>query len=458
MIYRDKEDFLDEYDNLININNVGYLIQEFQSDLGRLNKLKDLYNPKLNENEINVNHAKEITDLATSYTYSIPISFSGGNVDNLVEYFKSIDQDSYNFGLGKEQSIYGKAYELISFDSDNYLGVEMPYLTKLSVFNTFIVKDNTNKHKTFLGVYFSTDTDAQGNIVKYIVTIYTRTRIYTAIGRDLQSLSIQTEEEHLLGEVPIFQLSNNAEEKGDFEDVVGLIKAYNVLQENRCKDKQQFVDKLLVITNSSLGDTEDEVRQSLEYLKKYNVLELNNDDTNTVDAKYINVALDEEQVEVLKKALSNDIHKIAKVPDLTDSNFASNVSGIAMAYKLFGTEQLAGEKERQFKKLLRWRFRIINNVLSLKGQGLDLYSISIKMKRNVPDNLDDKLKELQGTEGILSIKTRLKRYDSEIDYDEEMKQLIKEKQQMAQMMANAYDNYDYKQQNKAEQIEDNNNR
>ena len=457
MIYRDKEDFLDEYDNLINIDNVGYLIQEFQSDLGRLNKLKDLYNPKLNENDINVNHAKEITDLATSYTYSIPMSFSGGDVDNLVEYFKSIDQDSYNFGLGKEQSIYGKAYELISFDSDNYLGVEMPYLTKLSVFNTFIVKDNTNKHKTFLGVYFSTDTDAQGNIVKYIVTIYTRTRIYTAIGRDLHSLTLQTEEEHLLGEVPIFQLSNNAEEKGDFEDVVGLINAYNVLQHNRCKDKQQFVDKLLVITNSSLGDTEDEVRQSLEYLKKYNVLELNNDDTNTVDAKYINVALDEEQVEVLKKALSNDIHKIAKVPDLTDSNFASNVSGIAMAYKLFGTEQLAGEKERQFKKLLRWRFRIINNVLSLKGQGLDLYSISIKMKRNVPDNLDDKLKELQGTEGILSIKTRLKRYDSEIDYDEEMKQLIKEKQQMAQIMASAYDNYDYKQYDKAEQIEQNNN-
>ena len=33
----------------------------------------------------------------------------------------------------------------------------------------------------------------------------------------------------------------------------------------------------------------------------------------------------------------------------------------------------------------------------------------------------------------------------EIDYDEEMKQLIKEKQQMAQLMASAYDNYDYKQ-------------
>ena len=116
-----------------------------------------------------------------------------------------------------------------------------------------------------------------------------------------------------------------------------------------------------------------------------------------------------------------------------------------MAYKLFGTEQLAGEKEREFKKLLRQRFKIINNVLSLRGQGIDLYSISIRMKRNVPDNLDDKLKELQGTEGILSLRTRLQRYDEEIDVEEELKRLQEEKQQNMQMMANAYDNYDYKQ-------------
>ena len=462
MIYRDKEDFLDEYDNLININNVGYVIQDFQNSLGRLNKLKALYNPKMTD-EITINHAKEIVDLSTSYTYGLPVSYSDGNIDNLVDWFTIIDEDSHNYKLGKEQSIYGKAYELISMDDDNDFGIPMPYLTNLSVFNTFIVKDNTNKHKTFLGVYYNTDTDQQGSIVKYIVTIYTRAKIYVAEGTDLQSLHIVTEEEHLFKEVPIIQLNNNSEEKGDFENVVGLIKAYDTLQENRCKDKQQFVDKLLVITNSSLGDTVDEVRQSLEYLKKYNVLELNNDETNTVDAKYINVALDEEQVEVLKKALSNDIHKIAKVPDLTDSNFASNVSGIAMAYKLFGTEQLAGEKEREFKKLLRQRFKIINNVLSLRGQGLDLYSISIRMKRNVPDNLDDKLKELQGTEGILSLRTRLQRYDEEIDVEEELKRLQEEKQQNMQMMANAYDNYDYKQDNndnkqddKAEQ-EDNNN-
>ena len=87
------------------------------------------------------------------------------------------------------------------------------------------------------------------------------------------------------------------------------------------------------------------------------------------------------------------------------------------------------------------------------------------MKRNVPDNLDYKLKELQGTEGVLSLRTRLQRYDEEIDVEEELKRLQEEKQQNMQMMASAYDNYDYKQGNnndnkqddKAEKEEEDNN-
>lgn len=443
MIYRDKEDFLDEHDNLINIDNVAYLIQSFENTLHRLRELKRYYNNLNRSNVINhdvkINHAKEITDLATSYTYGMPIVYIGLE-DYLSDYFTSIDEDSHNFELGKDQSIYGKAYELISIDDDNDYETNMPCLTELDVFNTFIVQDNTNKHKTFLGVYYTTDVDKSGNIVKYIVTIYTRTKIYTCIGSSLERLNIQSEEDHYFGEVPILQLNNNKEEKGDFEDVIGLIDAYNMLQNNRCIDKQQFVDKLLVIVNSSLGDTDSEVKKSLKHLKEDNLLQLESDEdgNSKADAKYINVALDEASVEILRNAIINDIHKIAKVPDLTGMNISANTSGVAMAYTLFSTEQLAGMKERAFKKLLRQRFKLINNVMSLTNHSLDLVNIGIKFKRNVPDNMDEKLKELQGTANILSLRTRLQRYDSELDIDEEIKQLQEEKKAEAQMMAQQY--------------------
>ena len=70
--------------------------------------------------------------------------------------------------------------------------------------------------------------------------------------------------------------------------------------------------------------------------------------------------------------------------------------------------------------------------------------ISIKMYRTLPANLDDKLKELQGTDGALSLRTRLTRYDSELDVDRELELIEEEKSNNAQMMANAYGDYNFK--------------
>ena len=41
---------------------------------------------------------------------------------------------------------------------------------------------------------------------------------------------------------------NNARETGDFERVLPLIDAYDILQSDRVNDKQQFADALLVLT------------------------------------------------------------------------------------------------------------------------------------------------------------------------------------------------------------------
>lgn len=466
MIYRDKEDFLNENNELINIDNIKCLVLEHEQDLTRLKSMKSLYSPKYNllNKEIYVNHAKEIVDLACSYTFGMPINYSNGNVEALNDWFIEIDEDSHNYELGKNQSVYGKGYELVVFDDDNYLGKPMPYLANLSPLNTFIVEDNTFKHKPFIGIYYTTDLDMNGLIVAYNVTLYTDSYIYTLRGTTLQGLSIVNQEAHQFGSIPLIQLSNNAEEVGDFQYVVGLIIAYNILQNNRCIDKQQFVDKLLLIINSSLGDNESEYKKAIQHLKEYGILELTSNEGSTADARYISQIMTETEVEVLKKSISNDLHKIAKIPDMTDEQFSGNSSGIALAYKLFNTEQLAGEKERQFRKLLRKRFALINSYLSIKGYNLDLSAIDIKFKRNVPDNLDDKIKELQATDGVLPLRTRIVRFDGELDPDEQIKQLLEEKKQLASIMSNAYDNYNYNGQSDKktdlkttteEQIEDN---
>ena len=54
--------------------------------------------------------------------------------------------------------------------------------------------------------------------------------------------------------------------------------------------------------------------------------------------------------ENMKDRLDKDIHKFAKCPNLADEEFASNASGIAIKFKLLGTENLTSIKERKFKK------------------------------------------------------------------------------------------------------------
>ena len=68
------------------------------------------------------------------------------------------------------------------------------------------------------------------------------------------------------------------------------------------------------------------------------------------DAKFITKQVDVNYIESQKERLVEDIHKFSKCPNLSDAQFASNASGVAMSYKIMGTETLAGIKERKFKK------------------------------------------------------------------------------------------------------------
>ena len=66
------------------------------------------------------------------------------------------------------------------------------------------------------------------------------------------------------------------------------------------------------------------------------------------------------------------------------------------------------------------------------------------MKRSLP--VDDELaaKIAQETEGFISWETRLKRFDEEIDIDEERKRLEEEKQKNIEEQQKAFGSYDFK--------------
>ena len=76
-------------------------------------------------------------------------------------------------------------------------------------------------------------------------------------------------------------------------------------------------------------------------------------------AEWLTKTINDTFIENMKNRLNADIHKFSFVPDMTDVNFASNASGVAIKYKLIGLEQIRSRKERFFKKAIQRRIELI---------------------------------------------------------------------------------------------------
>lgn len=397
----------------------------------------------LPNNKLICNHAEYISDMAVGYVFGTPISYTGDeSIEQLNDIFIDIDEDSHNNELALDCSICGVGYELIYMNNEE---VPYPELAVLNPMSTFLVCDDTVNQKPMFGVAYSPKFDINDTLKGYEVNVYTDKEIYRYLFSDLQDRNPREIDldEHYFGEVPIIEYQNNKKLKGDFEGVISLIDAYNLLQSDRVNDKEQMVDALLAVVGASLGDDQDEKVETARLLKEMKIIELDEGG----DAKWLVKGLNEQQTEILKKSLKDDIHEFSKVPCLTDENFVGNASGVAMKYKLLGFEQLGKTKERYFKKGLRQRLKLMANIENIRAKNIDVKAIDITMKRSLP--VDDELlaRIAQETDGFISWETRVQRFDSEIDIEEERKRLEEERQKSIEERQKAYGSYDFKEGN-----------
>ena len=144
-------------------------------------------------------------------------------------------------------------------------------------------------------------------------------------------------------------------------------------------DKEQLVDAILTIYGADLTP------EQVTSLKDSRVLA---DLPKDSKVEYLVKMLNENEVDVLRAVLEQDIHKISMTPNLSDENFVGNSSGVAIRYKLLAFEQSIKNKERYFEKALLERFELYNNyfVKMKKMQEVPIYEIDVIFKRNLPQN------------------------------------------------------------------------
>ena len=402
-----------------------------------LNRVFD--NENIPNNKIVCNHAQYISDMSTGYVFGIPILYTGEGSEEINNIFTEIDEDSHNNELALDISILGVGYELLYMNDEE---IPYPALATISPLNSFLVVDNTVKEKPMFGVSYNARLDIDNQIKGYDVNVYTDKEVIHYFFVDLNSKSPTEEdrEPHYFNGIPLIEYKNNKKLMGDFEGVRTLIDAYNKLQSDRVNDKEQLVDAFLLIVGQSLGDTKDEVSETVKYLMENKIIELD----EKGDARWLVKQLNEEQTEILKKSLKDDIHEFSKVPCLTDENFVGNASGIAMKYKLLGFEQLGKTKERYFKKGLRQRLKLMSNIENIRAKHIDSSKIDIIMKRSLPVDEELLARISQETSDLLSWETRVQRFDSEIDVEEERKKLDEDKKKSIEENQKAFGSYNFK--------------
>lgn len=386
------------------------------------------------ENKLVCNHAKDISDTASSYFIGNPISYkSEKEIKDLTDALEGAGADEVDGDNGLDLSIYGLAYEYIYVKEDE----TTLNMKNISAKNTFIVKDDSIEENELFAVYYyirKDDTNIEPD--HYMATVATKNYKYELdiLNSDIRQETTEVPVPHYLGEIPIIEYLNNKLAIGDFELQIPLIDAYNALMSDRITDKEQFIDAILAIYGTLLADdeTEDEegekrdgMEAAMKQLKKRKVLEV----PDGAKAEYLTRTFDESGVEILKKAIEQDIHKFSHIPCMTDESFGGNVSGVAMEFKLLGMENITKIKTRYYRKGLRKRLRIFCNFLSLQGKNVDPAGITMIFTRALPKNLLEISQMISNLKGIVSRKTLLAQIPFVENVDEELASVERESEE-----------------------------
>lgn len=430
------EDIIFNEDKSINEKALVSCLKEHTESIDRFTTLKDLYDGKhailkrskvqtdLANNKLMINHAEYITDFATAYFMGNPIKYTFPEEENrtdddsLLQAFRKANITQVDTELARDLSIFGIGIEYVYQDKEGDTKS-----TNLDPRTAFLIVDDTVEENSLLGVHRIKKRDINNKEIGEILKVITDDTVYTYEFKS-DKLSLINEELNVFNEVSMIEYWNKVNQKGDFESVVSLINAYNLLQSDRVNDKEQYVDSLLVLYGTLAGDNSEEKLKTARELKRLGLLELSEGDK----VEYLSKTFHEADVELLKNSIIEDIHKISKVPNLTDENFAGNSSGVAMKYKLLGLEQLAQTKEEYYRIGLKERIKLYSNILNIKMISIDVDNIEMTFIRSLPVNelevaqLITYLNNVVSQKTLLSLLPFVEDVDSEIERVEEQKQ------------------------------------
>lgn len=350
-------------------------------------------------NRIIKNYCKTIVENFRGYITGIPVTYSPieqeVDITPLIDCLRNNDYENSDSEWLKNALIYGYAPQLCYVNEQN----EKKFKNINPQCVIPVYAGDLDEELLYVIYYYPiVDWDSDQWQAKYSVNVYDKESIAHFIADSAISNLVPNGEieQHYFNEVPfsIFYITDDGE--SIFKCVIGLQDAYNKLLSDSVNDWQAFVDAYLVLTNVT-ADAED-----IASMKQNRVLVLDDDAT----AAYLTKNTSDTQVQNLLDTINVAIHTIANSPDFSSEEFGAGVSsGIALQFKLVGFNNIAANIEGQFKKAIKKRIHLLNNVFSLLDT--DTFDVDIIFTHNLPKNIADIADTISKLRGLVSDETLL---------------------------------------------------
>lgn len=323
--------------------------------------------------------------------------------------------------LGDIVSTFGIGYEIFELKEESIKYYPMKPTEVMPIFSF----DIEPVVKAFIRIY-QTDKNYTTKESTFTVDVYYDTTMQSyEYKKDTLKKMLYLDNENEVDELehgferpPLVVYYNNAEILGDFEPVLPLIDAYDVLMSDGFTEVEKFAMAYLVLSDVSIAEDD------IDKIKKRRILEM----TEQGKAEYLTKNLSPEYIKFIKEWIREEIHKQAQIPDMSDNSFAGDQSGIAIRYKLSDLENLCADKEIYFRKGLYDRLDFISWYLTTfkKVQG-EIDEVEVTFTRNFPQNYSEIGDIIMKLRGAVSLETLLSKLVPFVeDATEEMKKIDQE--------------------------------
>lgn len=378
------------------------------------------------DNRLAVNFPRYITETFMGYGYGIPIkeTHSDENINAaIIEFRNNNEITDHEYELFRKVCIYGHAWEYIYQDE-----VAKTKMTVCTPKELFVVYDDTVKRRALFGVrygYHETEGDYRGERYGEILT---RTQVESFEGNKKSE-----GQDNPYGYIPCVEYRLNDERIGLFEEVAGLVEAYNHAVGEKANDVDAFAEAYLAILGEEVD--EDDVKE-IRDKRLINLFGTN--DAKDILVQFLQKPTADGTQENLLNRLERLIYQISMVANISDENYGTATAGIALAYKLQAMSNLALGFDRKIEKSLRKRYKIFCSLQTNVPDKDAWREIEIKTTRNLPKNILEEVQTASQLEGMVSKETQLSVLSIVPDVFKEIEKMEQEQNKTDPVMARMF--------------------